>query len=94
MLECKDESLILCQKSKVWRYEQVRKPVFPLFDLPGPFPRNLGGICIRDFPWMQSLGDTTFRYAMVNISLRLLVWVLPVFLYLRSSSIMLTRLHI
>jgi len=41
------------------------------------------GFVFGIFPWMQSLGDTTFRYAMVNISLRLLVWVLPVFLYLR-----------
>ena len=35
------------------------------------------------YPWMQSLGKTTLLYALVNIPLRLLVWVLPVFLYLR-----------
>lgn len=35
------------------------------------------------YPWMQSLGKTTLFYALVNIPLRLLVWVLPVFLYLR-----------
>lgn len=35
------------------------------------------------YPWMKSLGDTTLRYALVNIAIRLLVWVLPVFLYLR-----------
>jgi membrane protease YdiL (CAAX protease family) len=35
------------------------------------------------YPWMVSLGNTTFLYALVNISFRLLVWVLPVFLYLR-----------
>jgi uncharacterized protein len=35
------------------------------------------------YPWLQSLGDTTLRFALVNITLRLLVWVLPVFLYLR-----------
>jgi len=35
------------------------------------------------YPWMKSLGETTLRYALVNISLRLLVWVLPVFSYLR-----------
>ncbi len=31
---------------------------------------------------METLGDTTFVYAMLNIALRLLLWVLPVFLYL------------
>jgi hypothetical protein len=36
------------------------------------------------YPWMKSLGDTTLRYALVNITFRLLVWVLPVFLYLRN----------
>ena len=35
------------------------------------------------YPRMQSLGKTTLLYALVNIPLRLLVWVLPVFLYLR-----------
>jgi uncharacterized protein len=35
------------------------------------------------YPWMKSLGDRTLLYALVNLSLRLLVWVLPVFLYLR-----------
>ncbi len=34
-------------------------------------------------PLMQALGVTTLAYALVNITLRLLVWVLPVFLYLR-----------
>jgi membrane protease YdiL (CAAX protease family) len=32
---------------------------------------------------MKSLGDRTLLYALVNLSLRLLVWVLPVFVYLR-----------
>ena len=31
---------------------------------------------------MKSLGETTLRYALVNVTIRLLVWVLPVFLYL------------
>src|SRR5262249_7260081 len=35
------------------------------------------------YPWMLALGPTTLLYAAVNITLRLLVWVLPVFLYLR-----------
>jgi uncharacterized protein len=41
------------------------------------------GYVIWIYPWMQSLGDATLRYALVNITFRLLVWVLPVFLYLR-----------
>jgi membrane protease YdiL (CAAX protease family) len=35
------------------------------------------------YRWMQTLGDTTLFYALINITIRLLVWVLPVFLYLR-----------
>ena len=35
------------------------------------------------YPWMQSLGNRTLRYALLNPLFRLLVWVLPVFLYLR-----------
>lgn len=35
------------------------------------------------YPWMKSLGEATLLYALVNISIRFLVWVLPVFLYLR-----------
>jgi membrane protease YdiL (CAAX protease family) len=31
---------------------------------------------------MRTLGETTLRYALVNLSIRLTVWVLPVFLYL------------
>lgn len=36
----------------------------------------------RIYPWLVSLGETTLIYALVNVSLRLLIWVLPVFLYL------------
>jgi len=35
------------------------------------------------YPWMKTLGEATLRYALVNAGVRLLVWVLPVFLYLR-----------
>jgi membrane protease YdiL (CAAX protease family) len=35
------------------------------------------------YPRMESLGNSTLAYAGVNITLRLLIWVLPVFLYLR-----------
>lgn len=35
------------------------------------------------YPHMEILGNTTFVYAILNIALRLLLWVLPVFLYLR-----------
>ena len=34
------------------------------------------------YPWMRSLGERSLRYALINISIRLVVWVLPVFLYL------------
>jgi membrane protease YdiL (CAAX protease family) len=35
------------------------------------------------YPWKETLGNTTLLYAIVNITIRLLVWVLPVFLFLR-----------
>src|SRR6266542_4237764 len=35
------------------------------------------------FPAMKTLGEATLVYAMANNSIRLLVWVLPVFCYLR-----------
>ena len=35
------------------------------------------------YPWMITLGDKTLAYAVVNICLRLLIWVVPVFLYLK-----------
>jgi len=35
------------------------------------------------YPRMRSLGENTFRYALINVSIRLMVWVLPVFIYLR-----------
>lgn len=35
------------------------------------------------YPWMTTLGPATLRYALVNLPLRFLVWILPVFLYLR-----------
>lgn len=35
------------------------------------------------YPRMQSLGDRTLLYAIVSISIRFLIWVVPVFLYLK-----------
>ncbi len=35
------------------------------------------------YPRVQALGEATLLYALVNIGIRLLVWVLPVCLYLR-----------
>src|SRR6185295_7078627 len=35
------------------------------------------------YPRLVALGDTTLVYALLNIGLRLLLWVGPVFLYLR-----------
>lgn len=40
------------------------------------------------YPRMKSLGEATLRYALVNLSLRFLVWVLPVFLYLRYIDLL------
>lgn len=34
------------------------------------------------YPWKETLGNTTLLYAVVNITVRLLIWVLPVFLFL------------
>lgn len=36
------------------------------------------------YPPMQALGTATLIYALANIAARLLIWVIPVFLYLRS----------
>ncbi len=36
------------------------------------------------YPSMQALGPATLAYALVNIASRLLLWVIPVFLYLHS----------
>jgi membrane protease YdiL (CAAX protease family) len=35
------------------------------------------------YPRLQALGDRTLLYAVVNLTIRLAVWVAPVFLYLR-----------
>ncbi|MFN8398755.1 MAG: CPBP family intramembrane glutamic endopeptidase [Anaerolineales bacterium] len=35
------------------------------------------------YPWKETLGNTTLLYAIVNMAIRLLVWVLPVLLFLR-----------
>src|SRR5881392_2721032 len=50
------------------------------------FSVQLCGISVPlwwNYPWMKSLGDGTLKYALVNVTIRLLVWVLPVFLYLK-----------
>ena len=38
------------------------------------------------YPRLLSLGDTTLEYAMVSIGCRLLVWVVPVLLYLAFNA--------
>jgi len=43
----------------------------------------MAGFVFGIYPWMKSLGERTLLYALVNVSIRLAVWVLPVFLYLR-----------
>ncbi|GCE29789.1 hypothetical protein KDA_52730 [Dictyobacter alpinus] len=35
------------------------------------------------YPLMQTLGTVTLTYALANIATRLLLWVIPVFLYRR-----------
>lgn len=42
----------------------------------------MGAYVFEIYPWMRTLGEATLRYALVNLSIRLVVWVLPVFLYL------------
>ena len=41
------------------------------------------GYVLWVYPRVRTLGETTLRYALVNITVRLILWVLPVFLYLR-----------
>ncbi|CAN5606923.1 hypothetical protein BH10CHL1_BH10CHL1_03440 [soil metagenome] len=36
------------------------------------------------YPWLTTLGEATFQYALVNMGLRLLIWVVPVFVYLHK----------
>ena len=43
----------------------------------------MGAYVFAIYPRMRSLGENTLRYALVNLSIRMLVWVLPVFVYLR-----------
>src|SRR5215813_12510519 len=43
----------------------------------------MGGYVFWVYPRMKSLGEATLLYALTNITLRLLIWALPVFLYLR-----------
>src|SRR5262245_48527528 len=43
----------------------------------------MGAYVFWIYPWMKSFGEATLLYALINITLRLLIWVLPVFLYLR-----------
>ena len=46
---------------------------------------HLGWACWPFFvyPRVVAIGETTLAYALANIGVRLLVWVLPVWLYLR-----------
>lgn len=42
----------------------------------------IGWVCLI-YPPMQTLGTATLAYALANIAARLLLWVMPVFVYLR-----------
>lgn len=63
--------------------EKRRKPVSPFLVYLLLFHGAWIFWVYQIYPWLASLGETTLLYALVNISLRLLIWVLPVFLYLR-----------
>jgi len=41
------------------------------------------GYVLWVYPWMTTLGDNSLLYALVNIGIRLVVWIIPVFLFLR-----------
>jgi len=41
------------------------------------------GYVLWIYPWMATLGDNSLRYALVNIGIRLVVWIIPVFLFLK-----------
>ncbi len=41
------------------------------------------GYVVRIYPWMQSLGSRSLLYALTNLAIRILVWILPVFVFLR-----------
>ena len=41
------------------------------------------GYVLWVYPWMTTLGDNSLRYALVNIGIRLVVWIIPVFLFLK-----------
>jgi hypothetical protein len=43
----------------------------------------MGGYVFWIYPWMKSFGEATLLYALINITHRLLIWALPVFVYLR-----------
>src|SRR5262249_54049007 len=43
----------------------------------------MGGYVFWIYPRMKSFGETTILYALINITFRLLIWALPVLLYLR-----------
>ncbi|MCE7988041.1 MAG: CPBP family intramembrane metalloprotease [Caldilinea sp. CFX5] len=62
--------------------DQMRKPVAPFLAYLLLFHGAWVFWVYQIYPWLVSLGETTPLYALINSSLRLLIWVLPVFLYL------------
>ena len=74
----------VCKPGKMGTMRESRDRFFPFIIYLILFHAFwMGGYVFYIYPWMQSLGDMTLRYALVNIAIRLLVWVLPVFIYLR-----------
>ena len=61
----------------------VRPTAFPFIAYLLLFFALWTGWVLWIYPRVEALGNTTLIYAILNIALRLLLWVLPVFLYLR-----------
>jgi membrane protease YdiL (CAAX protease family) len=64
-------------------YEEPKKRFAPFIVYLIIFHTAWAGWAYLLYPRVKALGEATLLYALVNISIRLLVWVLPVFLYLR-----------
>ena len=63
----------------------VKNPVLPLIGYLSCFYLAWALVWVhRVYPWAtRTIGDATLIYAFINIAFRLLIWVLPVLLYLR-----------
>src|SRR5450432_4238560 len=62
---------------------QARRPIAPFIVYLVAFFAAWVAWVLFVYPRIFMLGEKTFLYAVSNICIRLLVWVLPVFIYLR-----------